>query len=134
MDETYDAWAGRDERVFIHLPVERRILRDLPAGARILDLGCGDGSHIGLLATGCRLQGCGQDTARSWIWRLARRHFRGLERWVRVVIRLELTAVRWLRPYPAYGYVVGRTPPVGTEQRVDAGRRGATGSNPGHDH
>ena len=55
MDETYDAWAGRDERVFIHLPVERRILRDLPAGARILDLGCGDGSHIGLLATGGRV-------------------------------------------------------------------------------
>jgi ubiquinone/menaquinone biosynthesis C-methylase UbiE len=46
------SWAGRDERVFTYLPVERELLEALPDGARILDLGCGDGSHLGRLATG----------------------------------------------------------------------------------
>jgi ubiquinone/menaquinone biosynthesis C-methylase UbiE len=52
VDESFSSWAGRDERVFVNLPLERRYLAELPPGARILDLGCGDGSHMGLLASG----------------------------------------------------------------------------------
>jgi SAM-dependent methyltransferase len=51
MDE-HSSWAGRDERVFVYLPVERRLLESLPLGARILDLGCGNGSHMPILASG----------------------------------------------------------------------------------
>jgi SAM-dependent methyltransferase len=50
--EDYSSWAGRDERVFEYLPLERELLGSLGAGARILDLGCGDGSHMELLASG----------------------------------------------------------------------------------
>jgi SAM-dependent methyltransferase len=52
-----DSWAGRDERVFENLPVERELLHSLPPGATILDLGCGDGSHLSRLATGGRVVG-----------------------------------------------------------------------------
>ncbi len=38
--------------MFIYLPLERSLLQTLPAGSVILDLGCGDGSHLELLATG----------------------------------------------------------------------------------
>jgi SAM-dependent methyltransferase len=57
VDEAYDAWAGRDERVFIHLPLERKLLEGLPPEARILDLGCGDGSHMELLTSGGHVVG-----------------------------------------------------------------------------
>jgi ubiquinone/menaquinone biosynthesis C-methylase UbiE len=50
--DEHSSWAGRDERVFIHLPAERRILESLGPRARILDLGCGDGSHFPVLARG----------------------------------------------------------------------------------
>jgi SAM-dependent methyltransferase len=52
VDEADGTWAGKDERVFVHLPLERTVLRGLGAGARILDLGCGDGSHMPLLESG----------------------------------------------------------------------------------
>jgi SAM-dependent methyltransferase len=51
-DAEETGWAGRDERVFTYLPLERELLASLPGQARILDLGCGDGSHMALLATG----------------------------------------------------------------------------------
>jgi SAM-dependent methyltransferase len=51
------SWAGRDERVFPYLPLERDLLAALPAGASILDLGCGDGSHMALLGAGGRVVG-----------------------------------------------------------------------------
>lgn len=57
MDRDGTSWAGRDERVFSYLPLEREILGGLLAGARILDLGCGNGSHMPLLATGGRVVG-----------------------------------------------------------------------------
>ncbi len=57
MGASHSEWAGRDERVFAYLPLERQILEELPAGATILDLGCGDGSHMHLLAAGGRVFG-----------------------------------------------------------------------------
>jgi ubiquinone/menaquinone biosynthesis C-methylase UbiE len=58
MDETHSSWAGRDERVFVHLPLERRLLEGLRPGGSVLDLGCGDGSHMELLSsTGGRVIG-----------------------------------------------------------------------------
>jgi SAM-dependent methyltransferase len=50
--EDYSSWAGRDERVFEYLPLERELLQALGPGATILDLGCGDGSHMPILAGG----------------------------------------------------------------------------------
>jgi SAM-dependent methyltransferase len=50
--DEHSSWAGRDERVFVHLPVERALLRSLPVDASILDLGCGDGSHLPVLTEG----------------------------------------------------------------------------------
>lgn len=52
MDAVDTSWAGRDERVFPYLPVERAVLSELAPGARILDLGCADGPHIPRLSTG----------------------------------------------------------------------------------
>ncbi len=52
MDDQHSWWAGRDERVFTYLPTERTLLASLPPAARILDLGCGNGSHMKLLASG----------------------------------------------------------------------------------
>jgi len=43
---------GKDERVFTYFAVERAILARLPSGARILDLGCSDGSHMDRLGSG----------------------------------------------------------------------------------
>ena len=57
VDSAETSWAGRDERVFTYLPVERDLLEALPDGARILDLGCGEGSHLSRLATGGRVVG-----------------------------------------------------------------------------
>jgi ubiquinone/menaquinone biosynthesis C-methylase UbiE len=227
MDETYSSWAGRDERVFVHLPLERDLLAGLSSPARILDLGCGEGSHMERLASGgtvvgvdlslaylrqarrlgmvtaaegerlpfadgtfdlvylshvlhhaadhravlqeirrvladegivivietCEdsplmrlarslrpawesvpvrsrfrfaellsdlqrsgfaIEGSGQFNVIYWIWGFARRRLRPLERWIRAVIRVELLAVRYLRRYSAYGYVVGRVAPPDT--------------------
>src|SRR6266496_788744 len=50
--DSHSSWAGRDERVFEYLPLERKILEALPTGAAVLDLGCGDGTHLARLATG----------------------------------------------------------------------------------
>jgi SAM-dependent methyltransferase len=224
MDE-HSSWAGRDERVFVYLPLERGILESLPAGSAILDLGCGNGSHLELLSTGgfvvgadtslpaLRLAGAVapvvaaegehlpfapesfdlvyvshvlhhafdpagllgevrrvlkpggrlmlietcednplmrlartirpqwesvpvrsrfryaellEDVRRAgfdiqaaeqfnvlyWVWGFARRHVRPLERMIDTVIRLELSAVRRLRRYSAYGYVVGSKPSI----------------------
>jgi SAM-dependent methyltransferase len=220
MDASDTSWAGRDERVFIHLPLEREVLGGLGTGARILDLGCGDGSHMALLESGgivvgvdvslpylrqarrfghvaagagehlpfgegafdlvytshvlhhaldhrrvlaeihrvlkpggvvflvetcedsplmrlartvspqwesvpvrCRfrygelledVRQIGFTIAVSeqfnvlyWIWGFARRKFRPLERLQDQVVRAELSAVKWLRRYSAYGYVIG---------------------------
>jgi len=52
VDEDFSSWAGRDERVFTYLPVERELLSVLPRNSWILDLGCGDGSHMSILASG----------------------------------------------------------------------------------
>ena len=43
---------GKDERVFTYFAVERAILARLSPGARILDLGCSDGSHMDRLGSG----------------------------------------------------------------------------------
>jgi SAM-dependent methyltransferase len=55
--DTVETWGGRDERVFSYLPLERDLLDSLPDGARILDLGCGAGSHMSLLSSGGRVVG-----------------------------------------------------------------------------
>ncbi|HEY3208702.1 MAG TPA: class I SAM-dependent methyltransferase [Actinomycetota bacterium] len=57
VDYDYSSLAWRDERVFTYLPLEREILQGFRPGALILDLGCGDGSHMGVLATGGRVVG-----------------------------------------------------------------------------
>jgi SAM-dependent methyltransferase len=55
--DAVETWGGRDERVFSYLPLERDLLDSLPEDARILDLGCGAGSHMSLLASGGRVVG-----------------------------------------------------------------------------
>jgi SAM-dependent methyltransferase len=47
----------KDERVFRYFGHEREILRGLPAGARVLDLGCSDGAHVERLSMGGRVFG-----------------------------------------------------------------------------
>lgn len=250
VDAIGTGWGGRDERVFTYLPLERELLASLPGDARILDLGCGDGSDMSLLGSGGRVLGldsslsllatassfgevvagagerlplaeCSVDfvhvshvlhhahdhravlgeihrvlrpggslllietcddsplmrLARTlrpewetvpvrcrfrfaelvadvrgagfeveareqfnvlyWIWGFARRRFRPLERFLNQVIRMELAAVRRMRRYSAYGYVVarksgqaGRPLPLTSVGRSEADppRRGAAAS------
>ncbi|MGH2557086.1 MAG: class I SAM-dependent methyltransferase [Actinomycetota bacterium] len=237
VDAVETGWGGRDERVFTYLPLERELLASLPVDARILDLGCGDGSHMNLLSSGGKVVGLDSslpllDTASAfghvvagvgerlplsdssvnlvhvshvlhhahdhrvvlgeihrilrpggtlllietcddsplmrlarrlrpewetvpvrcrfrfaelvadvkgagfvleageqfnvlyWIWGFARRRFKPLERLVKQVIRMELAAVRRMRRYSAYGYVVAHKP---GQSRV-AGSAYASGS------
>jgi SAM-dependent methyltransferase len=48
---------GKDERVFTYFALERVVLSRLPAGSRILDLGCSEGANTGRLRSGGRVVG-----------------------------------------------------------------------------